>query len=163
MPKGKKRRNKGGRPPAFKSANELSKRINAYFDAETGCFPIKDKDTGEFLHDKHGKIMFEVMPPTVSGLALFLGFCDRQSLYDYKSRPEFSCIIKKAVLQIERFHEGRCATDGKPVGSIFWLKNHKWKDDDAKVAMNFFTNPLQAIRALDEEDRKRNRNPTKSS
>ena len=72
---------------------------------------------------------FESNPekPTVTGLAYFLGFESRQSLYDYKDRPESSYTIKKAVLKIESKHEERLYENGS-TGSIFWLKNRDWKD-----------------------------------
>lgn len=65
--------------------------------------------------------------PTMSGLAYFLGFSDRQSLYDYKGREEFSCTIKRALLRIEELHESNLFTTGS-TGSIFWLKNREWTD-----------------------------------
>ena len=40
-------------------------------------------------------------PATITGLALFLGFNDRQSLYDYQEKPEFTCIVKKARTIVE--------------------------------------------------------------
>lgn len=72
---------------------------------------------------------FETNPdkPTVTGLAYFLGFESRQSLYDYKSKEDTSYTIKKAVLKIESKHEERLYENGA-TGSIFWLKNRDWKD-----------------------------------
>lgn len=68
-------------------------------------------------------------PPTISGLALHLGFEDRQSIYDYKERPKFSHIIKKALLLIEDYAESvLLGEEGVKTGAIFWLKNHKWID-----------------------------------
>lgn len=65
--------------------------------------------------------------PTISGLALYLGFVDRQSMYDYKDRPAFSDIIKSAMARIEAKHEENIYTTGA-AGSIFWLKNRGWTD-----------------------------------
>ena len=50
------------------------------------------------------------VPPTVAGLALWLGFEDRQSIYDYKERPAFSCTIKKAITRIEEYAEMQLLT-----------------------------------------------------
>jgi hypothetical protein len=104
-----------GRPPMYETVEELEKSIDGYFNS----LKIYDKD-GLPIGDK---------TPTTSGLALALGYCDRQSLYDQKDRShEFSCVIKKAITYIEDFHERNIVEGRQPTGSIFWLKNHKWTD-----------------------------------
>ena len=97
---------KVGRPPKYESVEQLQEAIDRYFD--------------QFRSDLGGH-------PTMSGLAYFLGFSDRQSLYDYKGREEFSCTIKRALLRIESLHEGNLFHPSAS-GSIFWLKNRDWKD-----------------------------------
>jgi hypothetical protein len=88
----------------------------------------KPKYSNEELKDKI-EDYFASNPdkPTVTGLAYFLGFESRQSLYDYKERPESSYTIKKAVLRIESKHEEKLY-EPSASGSIFWLKNRDWKD-----------------------------------
>ena len=93
---------KRGRPLKYKDSEELESAIEKYF--------LTDPDK-----------------PTVTGLAHFLGFESRQSLYDYEERPNFSYTIKRAVLFIEAKHESMLYTNS-PTGSIFWLKNRGWKD-----------------------------------
>jgi hypothetical protein len=66
--------------------------------------------------------------PTVAGLAYFLGYADRRSIYDLKDNDEFSHTIKRAMLRIERFHEQNLSLRDKPTGDIFWMKNHGWTD-----------------------------------
>jgi hypothetical protein len=66
--------------------------------------------------------------PTVTGLAHFLGFESRQSIYDYKERGEFSYIVKRALLLIENAMEKRCGENCNCAGAIFRLKNHGWSD-----------------------------------
>ena len=65
--------------------------------------------------------------PTVTGLAYFLGFESRQSMYDYQKRDSSSYTIKRAVLRIEEKHEANLF-GGQSTGSIFWLKNRDWTD-----------------------------------
>jgi len=65
--------------------------------------------------------------PTVTGLALFLGFESRQSLYDYQKRDESSYRVKRAISRIEEVHEQRLY-EAQATGSIFWLKNRGWSD-----------------------------------
>ncbi len=93
----------------FKTVAQLQSKIDAYFS-----------DCAE-----------NSKPLTISGLALFLGFKSRQSIYDYahknKSQDLADC-VKIAVMQIESYYEGALTTGKSPVGAIFWLKNHKWTD-----------------------------------
>jgi hypothetical protein len=98
----KKRR---GRPPKYTQANEMELKINAYFES------LGPEDV-----------------PTTAGLALHLGYADRRCLYDQPGRSEeFSLAIKRAIMQIEIFWEKALAKNGC-TGAIFWLKNHKWRD-----------------------------------
>jgi hypothetical protein len=72
---------------------------------------------------------FETNPdrPTVTGLAHFLGFESRQSMYDYKKKDASSYTIKRAILKIEQKHEENLYSNNA-TGSIFWLKNRDWTD-----------------------------------
>lgn len=94
-----------GRPLKYETPEELEDAICAYFD--------------DLRPDQ---------PPTISGLALYLGFEDRHSIYDYKERPDFSHIIKRAVLFMESYAEEQLLRGTSATGAIFWLKNHKWTD-----------------------------------
>jgi hypothetical protein len=80
---------------------------------------------------------------TITGLCLELGFCSRQSFYDYEEKPNFSYTIKKARLHIERAYEAKLS--GKEVGgAIFALKNLGWKDK-TQVDQTIHTEPIQLI------------------
>lgn len=92
----------GGRPLTFSTAEEL----------ETAC--------NEFVANNAGKL-------TITGLAMWLGFESRQSLYDYEKREEFSYIIKKAKLAVENDYELSLRTISV-TGAIFALKNMGWQD-----------------------------------
>lgn len=97
-------RNPVGRPRIYETPEELEAEITAYFAS---------LDDGE-----------NVRPPTMAGLALFLGFANRHSLFDYKMRsPEFSHVMGKAIARVERHHEERLSGTTSN-GSVFWLKNH---------------------------------------
>ena len=70
----------------------------------------------------------------ITGLALALGFADRQSLYDYEKYDGYSCIIKKARTRVELSYELGLRTQS-PTGSIFALKNMGWTDKKEIVTM----------------------------
>lgn len=65
--------------------------------------------------------------PTVTGLALWLGFADKSTLYEYRDRPEFSYPIKKSLTMIENELESRLDLPNV-AGTIFGLKNMGWVD-----------------------------------
>jgi hypothetical protein len=66
--------------------------------------------------------------PTLNGLAIFLGYADKKSLFDMAERDnELSMPIKRAIGIIEAAHEGNLFNP-QCTGSIFWLKNRGWSD-----------------------------------
>lgn len=110
----------GGRPALFKTVEELDDKIKSYF--ENG---VKVKIVVIGKSPNQEKVTIPV--PTISGLALYIGFESRQSFYDYEKKPEFTYTIKKARLTIEVEYEGQLQV-GNVAGAIFALKNMGWKD-----------------------------------
>ena len=90
-----------GRPLLFETPEELEYQIMGYIQDEK--------------------------KPTLAGLAYHLGI-DRHTLYNYKDRPEFFHIIKKATDYVEYKYEERLIYETNPTGVIFALKNMGWKD-----------------------------------
>lgn len=117
-----------GRPAFYKTPDELQAAIDLFFDS---CVPkyLKD-DNGQLIFDKHwNPIIIERNPPTVTGLALHLGFTTRQALLNYQGKRAFVDTVTRAKLKIEHFQEA-CLYDPalRPQGPIFALKNFGWKD-----------------------------------
>jgi len=98
--------NDRGRPPKYKTAEELQDRIDNYF---------KDCDEKE-------------KPYTITGLGLALDM-SRQDLINYSNKEEFFDTIKKAKARVENYLEERLINDSSATGIIFNLKNnYGWKD-----------------------------------
>lgn len=120
-----------GRPPVYEDAEYLSAKIKEYFEYVSGEFVdvTYTEEDSKGKKKEHVKTICVREPenPTLTGLALFLGFCSRQSLYDYKDKKEFSYIIKRATTVIESHHENNLG-EKSPTGAIFALKNMGWKD-----------------------------------
>ena len=96
----------GGRPPKYKTKEELEEKIDRYF---IEC----DRE-----HE----------PYTVTGLALALDV-DRKTLINYSEKDEFFHTIKKAKGKVENYLEKRLIKDSSATGIIFNLKNnYGWKD-----------------------------------
>ena len=105
-------RNVGGRPPFYRTPEEMAEKAMEYFDH---C-----AKTGERRK--------------VTGLVLYLGFQDKKSLRDYGERPGFSPLIKKMLTLVEKHYEDRL-DENNPAGAIFALKNMGW-DDRVETVMS---------------------------
>ena len=66
-------------------------------------------------------------PTTLTGLALYLGFTDKQFMIQYSRLPEFKEVAQWARLMVENGYEERLHSK-TATGSIFALKNFGWKD-----------------------------------
>ena len=107
----------GGRPPKYKTAEEMQKKIDEYF---MQC-------------DK------EKRPYTVTGLALALDL-DRKALISYGENEKFSNTIKKAKAKVERWlEENLISGQGNAVGIIFNLKNNYGYKDRQEIDANVNT------------------------
>lgn len=107
---------------------ELEKLIDEYFARFENREPLRDKN-GDVIFDKWGKPVFDESLPTSSGLAYFLGFENRCSLWEYAQKPTFARVIHRANLRLQQFWEPVLASKNSS-GAIFWLSNIKddWKD-----------------------------------
>lgn len=110
----------GGRPPKYATPEQLQAAIDDYF--ENGV-KVRQVEIGS----GDNKRVIEIKVPTITGLVLYCGFCDRQSFYDMEKREEFSCTIKNARTRIEQEYEEQLSTRGGS-GPIFALKNFGWHD-----------------------------------
>lgn len=118
----------GGRPPILDNAEELELKVNEYFNPKT-CPDTRAIVLKSFEEGQKGEYLDYVPHPTITGLAIHLGFASRQSIYDYaKKEDEFSYILKKAALRVENNYEKLLAEKGLATGAIFALKNMEWKD-----------------------------------
>lgn len=121
--------NKVGRPPMYNTAKEMQKVIDQYFKDCKG--KIATLDDGEVLRDKYGiPIMIEVRPPTITGLALALGFNSRQALLNYQEKDEFHDTITRAKAKVEQYAEERLFDKDGANGAKFSLANNfqGWKE-----------------------------------
>lgn len=100
--------NNGGRPPHYETPEALEEKAIAYFDL---CLIEKSK-------------------PTITGIALYLGFNSLSSMFDYSKREEFSAIIRRIRLVVANGYEQGLDTF-KYGGAIFALTNidkDNWKN-----------------------------------
>ena len=136
-------KNKGGRPRAFNSPEELEAKIKDYFDTITITYPAFDYVVEG--KDEEGKDIVKKVPrlnnagkqvmrtdyyehPTILGMCRHLDMT-RETLCNYSKEPEFIDTIKKAKAKIEDYLEHQLHRKDQVTGIIFNLKNNfGWKD-----------------------------------
>lgn len=122
----------GGAPRKWKSVSAMQKAIDAYFEECEGE-PFIDVD-GYAVRDKYGMpIIINAKPPTVTGLALALGFTGRKQLIDYQGREEFCNTITRAKARCEEYAESRLYDRDGANGAKFSLGcNFGWNSENEK-------------------------------
>lgn len=121
--------NKVGRPPMYKTAEEIQEKIDAYFKECEGTL-LYDGD-GNPMIDKYGNpIVFGARPLTITGLALALGFTSRRALLNYQEKDEFVHTITRAKAKVEQYAEERLFDKDGANGAKFSLANNfeGWKE-----------------------------------
>lgn len=118
-----------GRPPKFKSKEEMQEKIDKYFEECNGTV-LKNED-GSIFKDKNGMpVVIGVRPLTMSGLANALGFSSRQSLLNYEGKKEFMDTIMRARARVEQYTEECLFDKNSANGAKFSLANNfeGWKE-----------------------------------
>ncbi len=116
-----------GSPAYYDNPDDMAKEIDTYFDWIKGEVGERQVKIGKRT-TKEQYWVREPEPPTITGLALYLGFSCIQSLDKYMNRgPKFSAVVKRGKTRVEHRYERNLSSD-KPTGAIFALKNMGWKD-----------------------------------
>ena len=129
---GRKNRPGAGRPPRYKTPEEMKALIDRYFTECEGEL-LRDEDTGKVVTDKRGNAVYVGRrPPTVTGMALALGFTTRQSLLNYEAKNRgFRQVLQIAKSRIEQYAEERLYDRDGCMGARFNLQNNfrGWNGD----------------------------------
>ena len=108
---------------SYKTAEEMQNVIDKYFLDCEGV-PLRDDD-GSLVYDKFGQlILVGRKPPTVTGLALALGFNSRQTLLNYQARKTFMDTVTRAKSRVEEYTEMRLFDRDGAMGAKFSLSNN---------------------------------------
>ena len=136
--------NSVGRPPMYKTKEEIQEKIDAYFKDCNGEI-VTDAD-GNPMIDKYGNVVrIGVRPLTITGLALALGFNSRQALLNYQGKAEFNYTITRAKAKVEQYAEERLYDKDGANGAKFSLSNNfeGWREKqqieasvDSEVTIN---------------------------
>lgn len=140
------------RPLKYKTVAELQEAIDQYFEQCKGQ-PLLDDEGEPFLDKRGNPIIVGMKPPTVTGLALALGFTSRKALLDYQGRAAFCNTITRAKSRCEEYAEGRLYDRDGSKGAQFSLScNFGWNQGNAQKPEGKTNNLLQAIQSAGEID-----------
>lgn len=107
----------------YKSKEEIQEKIDKYFSDCEGEV-LKDEEGNPILNKYGGVIIMGSKPPTVTGLALALGFTSRQALLNYQDKEEFVDTITRAKTRVEQYAEERLFDRDGSHGAQFSLRNN---------------------------------------
>lgn len=142
--------NEVGRPPMYKTKEEIQEKIDKYFEQCEGTEKVDSE--GNVLTDKYGEpVIFNRKPLTITGLALALGFNSRQSLLNYQDKEEFMDTIMRAKAKVEQYAEERLFDKDGANGAKFSLANNfkGWKEKQ-EIDGNFNNTTTINIELTDE-------------
>lgn len=120
-----------GRHPHYTNSEELQAKIDEYFEKGVNTRSM-------FVGPRDDKVEIKIKVPTIAGLVLHCGFCDRSSFYKYEDKEEFRHTIKKARERIAQHYE-ELLQSGLGAGAIFALKNFGWQDKTEVEGIHTFT------------------------
>ena len=125
-----------GRPPKYTSKEEVEKLIESYFKSCKGEI-LRDSDGNPVFNKFGNPIVINAKPPTVTGLALALGFSTRQALLNYQGKKEFVDTITRAKTVVERYTEERLFDrDGVNGAKFSLVNNFKGWNEKAEVKVS---------------------------
>ena len=75
-----------------------------------------------------GQVCYVEKKPTLTGLALFLGFSSTSAFKKYKENPEYAQVIEYALLRVENRYE-QLLQDGVSTAKIGLKRLGEWEDE----------------------------------
>ena len=130
---------KRGAPPKFSSPKKMQRMVDAYFDSCKGrILETEDPETGTMqpVLDKYGQpVIVDAHPPTVTGLALYLGFSGRSGFLNYQGKEGFKDVYDRALSRVEQYTEERLFDRDGVQGAKFSLANN-FKNWSEKQELN---------------------------
>lgn len=138
-------KNLGGRPPKYTCKEEIEEKIDTYFKDCEGRLLTDENDKP--ILSKYGEpVYLGSHPPTVTGLALALGFESRTSLLNYQGKKEFREVITRAKSRIEMYTEERLFDKDGANGAKFSLQNNfRGWNESAKEAISAAASAVKII------------------
>jgi len=122
----------------FSTKNKLINLIDDYFDwieqANNANAAACLDDNVAISRSKKATANGDVNAPTITGLALHLGFNSLDEFYKYMADGPFSGILKRGHLRVEASYEKKLHQNQPHTGVIFALKNMGWSEKRSNVS-----------------------------
>lgn len=143
---------KRGRPKKWTSPAKMQKKIDEYFEKCEGI-PLKNPD-GTPVYDKYGRVIYRNRkPPTITGLACYLGIESRSTFMAYQKDPAFAYTITCAKTRVEAYLEERLMDREGQRGAEFNLRcNYGWSDKDTDTQADETQGVVLIAPVLQEEE-----------
>ena len=131
-----KKKRRVGAPPKYQSPEDMQRVIDDYFERCAGRL-LMDENGQPILNKFGAPVYVDQHPPTVTGLALALGFSSRQTLLNYQARPAFMDTVTRAKSRCEAYAEERLYDRDGSRGAQFSLEhNFNWRTSSAADSPN---------------------------
>ncbi len=110
---------------------EIEARIEGYFQSRR---TVLKNENGEVITSKTGEVQYLEKPPTITGLALALGFCRREDLFLVRE-PKKKALIDRALLRIEESAEEKLFHKETYNGTRLFLATNfsRWRENAAEA------------------------------
>lgn len=105
----------------------VRQKIQDYFDSRK---TEKRDQEGQVILGKGGEVLYEEKPCTVTGLALALGFSDRESLFSLENK-KIKALVDRALLSIEENAEEKLFSKDTFHGAKLFLETNfrRWRGE----------------------------------
>ena len=112
-----------GSKPRYRTPEEMQEKIDQYFEECKGTL-LRDHNGDPILTRWGDPVYLDKRPPTITGLALALGFKTREALRNYQAKKEFVDVILKAKSRVELYNEEQLYTRDGCKGAMFNLQRN---------------------------------------
>lgn len=140
------KKNEYGSTPKYTDPKEMKEKIDAYFEECKGTL-LRDHNGDPILTRWGDPVFLDKRPPTVTGLALALGFKTRSALIGYQAKKAFQDILLEAKSRVELYNEEQLYTRDGAKGAMFNLQRNfrGWKEDKTEDGKGAAVNIINDI------------------
>ena len=120
----------GNKKPKYENPEDMQRKIDQYFIDCEGT--LLTDHNGDPIIDRWGNpVYLGKKPPTITGLALALGFKTRTGLNKYRAKADFMDMLAEARTRIEQYNEEQLFSRDGARGAMFNLRLNfaGWQED----------------------------------
>ena len=140
------KKNQYGSKPRYQTPEEMQVKIDEYFEKCKGTL-LRDHNDDPIIDRWGNPVYLDKKPPTVTGLALALGFKTRRALMLYQAKKEFTDVVLEAKSRIELYNEEMLYDRDGSKGAIFNLTRNfaGWQEEKTEDGKSTAVNIINDI------------------